>query len=47
MQTAPVKVSNALQCIHHEIDSQLMFLTFKAGCGNWHFTINISYFLYA
>jgi len=22
------------QCIHHEIDNKLIFLNFKAGCGN-------------
>jgi len=31
MQTVPIKVSNALQSIYHEIDSQLIFLNFKAA----------------
>jgi len=31
MQTVPIKVSNALQCIYHEIDSQNNFLIFKAA----------------
>jgi len=30
----------------HEIDSQSIFLNFKAGFGNWRFTSYISYFLY-
>jgi len=34
MQTVPIKVSNALQRIYHEIDSQLTFLNFKAGFGD-------------
>jgi len=32
MQTVPIKVSNALQRIYHEIDGQLIFLNFEAGC---------------
>jgi len=34
MQTVPIKVSNALQRNYHEIDSQLLFLNFKAGFGD-------------
>jgi len=33
MQTVPIKVSNDLQRIYHEIDSQLVFLSFKAAHG--------------
>jgi len=32
--TVLIKVSNALQCIYPEFDSQLIFLNFKAGFGN-------------
>jgi len=31
MQTVPSKVSNALQRIHHEIASQIIFLDFEAA----------------
>jgi len=31
MQTVPIKVSNALQRIYHEIDSQTIFLNFEAA----------------
>ena len=34
MQTVPTKVSNALQRIYYEIDSQLIFLNFEAGLGD-------------
>jgi len=34
MQTVPTKVSNALQCIYHEINSQLIFLNIKAEFGS-------------
>jgi len=34
MQTVPIKVSNALQRIYHEISSQLIVLNFKAGFGD-------------
>jgi len=34
MQTIPIKVSNALQCNYHDINSQLVFLNFKSGFGN-------------
>jgi len=34
MQTVTIKVSNALQYIYHEINSQLIFLNFKAGFGD-------------
>jgi len=34
MKTVPIKVSNALQRIYHEINSQLIFLNFKAGFGD-------------
>jgi len=43
MQTVLIKVSNGLQHIYHEIDSQLIFLNFKAGFGNLRFT---SYILF-
>jgi len=29
--TVPIKVSNALQCIYHEIDSEINFLCFEAA----------------
>jgi len=31
MQSVLIKVSNALLCIYHEINSQLVFLNFKGG----------------
>jgi len=31
MQTVPIKVSNVLQHIYHEIDSPIIFLNYKAG----------------
>jgi len=34
MQTVSIKISNALQCIYREIDSQLIFLNFKVGFGD-------------
>jgi len=34
MQAVPIEVSNALQRIYHEIESQLILLNFKAGFGN-------------
>jgi len=34
MQTVPIKVSNALQRIYYEINSQLIFMNFKAGFAN-------------
>jgi len=47
MQTVPIEVSNALQpqSIYHQIDSQLIFLKFKAGCGNYRFNFHQLYFL--
>jgi len=47
MQTVLIKVSNSVSCIYHEIDSQLIFLNFKAGFGNWRFTRCIAFILYA
>jgi len=35
MQIVPIKVSNALQRICDDIDSQLFFLYFKAGFGGY------------
>jgi len=35
MQTVPIKVSIVLQRIYQEIDSQLIFLIFKAGFGSY------------
>jgi len=34
MQIVPNKVSNVLQRIYHEIDSQLIFMNLKAGFGD-------------
>jgi len=34
MPTVAIKVSNAWQRIYQEIDSQLIFLNFKAGFGD-------------
>jgi len=31
MQTVPIKVSDALQRIYHDIDSQIIFLSFEAA----------------
>jgi len=31
MQTAPIKVSHALQRIYHEIANQIIFLNFEAA----------------
>jgi len=47
MHAVPIKVSNALHRIHHEINSHLIFLNFKAGFDNYRFTSYISYILYA
>ena len=41
------QVFKCLQGIYHELDSQLIFLNFKAGCGYLHFISSISYFSYA
>jgi len=48
-QIVTIKVSNAceFQCIYHEINSQLIFLNFKAGFGDERFTSYSSYFLCA
>jgi len=35
MQTVPIKVSNALQRIYHEIDSEINFLSFEAAHGRF------------
>jgi len=29
--TVPIKVSNALQCIYHQIDSEINFVNFEAA----------------